>query len=63
MLTHKLRVGEIVQLSPSITRNLPGGSYAVVKQLPQSAGEFGYRVKNINEPHERVVRESELRKS
>jgi hypothetical protein len=23
-------------------------------------GEFGYRVKSVNEPHERVVREGEL---
>jgi hypothetical protein len=62
MPAHKFQVGEIVHLSPAIARNLPGGSYAIVKQLPQSAGEFGYRVKNTNEPHERVVRESELRK-
>ena len=61
MPTHKFHVGEIVQLSRSITRNLPGGSYTIIKQLPENAGEFGYRVKNINEPHERVVRESELR--
>ena len=63
MPAHKFHVGEIVHLSPAITRNLPGGSYAVVKQLPASDDEFDYRIKNMKEPHERVARESELRKS
>jgi hypothetical protein len=29
--------------------------------LPEHDGEFKYRVKSINEPHERVVRENQLR--
>jgi hypothetical protein len=63
MPDHKFRVGEIVRLSPFITRNVPGGSYEVIKQLPERSGELEYRIKSMNEPHERVVRESELRKS
>jgi hypothetical protein len=63
MADHKFQVGEIVHLSPFITRNVPGGSYEVVKQLPESSGEFHYRIKSMNEPHERVVWESELQKS
>jgi len=63
MPDHKFHVGEIVRLSPAITRNLPGGSYEVVKQLPVSGGHFEYRIKSMNEPHARVARESELRKS
>jgi hypothetical protein len=62
MPTHKFHVGEIVHLSPAVSRNVPGGSYQVVKQLPASGGEFEYRIKSMNEPHERVARESELRK-
>jgi hypothetical protein len=61
MPAHKFQVGEIVHLSP--TRNVPGGSYKVIKQLPEINGEFQYRIKSVKEPHERVVRESELRKS
>ena len=61
MPNHKFHIGQIVQLSHSITR--PGGVYEVTKRLPQSAGEYEYRVKSINEPHERVVRESELSKA
>jgi hypothetical protein len=61
MPAHKFRVGEIVRVS--LSRNVPGGSYEVIKQLPERSGEFEYRIKSMNEPHERVVRESELRKS
>jgi hypothetical protein len=61
MPAHKFQVGEIVHLSPG--RNVPGGSYEVIKQLPENGGEFQYRIKSMNEPHERVVRENELHKS
>jgi hypothetical protein len=61
LLNHKFQVGEIVHLSPA--RNVPGGPYEVIKQLPERGGEFEYRLKSINEPHERVVRENELHKS
>jgi hypothetical protein len=58
MLSHKFRIGQLVQLIPG--RNVPGGSYEVTKRLPESRGEFEYRIKSMNEPHEQVVRESEL---
>jgi hypothetical protein len=63
MSAHKFQVGEIVHLSPFISRNVLGGSYEVIKQLPESSGEFQYRIRSMNEPHERVVGESELHKS
>jgi hypothetical protein len=43
-----------------ISRNVPSGSYEITKKLPERGGEFEYRIKSMNEPHERVVRESEL---
>jgi hypothetical protein len=61
MANHKFRVGQIVQLTPALSRNVPGGAYQVTKQLPDIGGEFEYRIKSVNEPHERVARESELR--
>ena len=61
MPTHKFHVGQSVQLIPSISRNVPGGSYEIIKKLPGSDGEFEYRIKSMNEPHARVARESELR--
>ena len=62
MLDHKFNVGQTVFLTPSLGLNMPGGAYIVTKKLPEHDGEFEYRVKSVNEPHERVVRESQLRK-
>jgi hypothetical protein len=33
----------------------------VTAKLPEREGEFEYRIRNINEEHERMARESELR--
>ena len=60
MPNHKFKVGQTVDLSHVIIRNMPGGMYEITKQLPKRKGEFEYRIKCINEPHERVVREIEL---
>jgi hypothetical protein len=61
MLSHKFHVGQLVQLIPSINRNVPRGSYELIRKLPESRGEFECRIKSMNEPHDRVVQESELR--
>jgi hypothetical protein len=55
----KYRLGQIVELKPAISRNVPGGTFEITKQLPENHGEYEYRIKSMNEPHERV-RESEL---
>ena len=41
--------------------NLPGGAYIVTLKMPERDDEFEYRVRSSHEPHERVVRESQLR--
>jgi hypothetical protein len=57
----KFRAGQRVTLAPSLTkRNVAGAGYVVTRQLPERNGEFEYQIKSISEPHERVVRESEL---
>ena len=58
MPTYKFKIGQTVFLSPSL--GIPGGAYVVTRKLPERDGEFEYRVKSANEPHERVVRESQL---
>jgi hypothetical protein len=63
MRSHKFHVGESVTLATAISRNVPGGAYAVTKQLPHNGREFEYRIKSASEEHERVVRESELTKA
>ena len=60
MASHKFQVGEIVNLRPIESRNVPGGAYEVTKQLPHSGREFEYRIKSASEEHERVVGESDL---
>jgi hypothetical protein len=35
----KFHIGQIVQLRPAVSRNIPGGSYEVTKQLPDRGGE------------------------
>jgi len=60
MPTYKFQIGQTVFLVPSHNLNIPGGACVVTKKLPESNGEFEYRVRSVNEPYERVVRESEL---
>jgi hypothetical protein len=60
MPTHKFQIGQTVFLSPTLGLNIPGGAYIVTRKLPERGGEYVYQVKSANEPHQRVVRESEL---
>ena len=62
-MPHKFHVGESVILMPATSRNVPGGVYQVIKQLPHDGRDFEYRIKSANEEHERVARESELTKA
>jgi hypothetical protein len=62
-MPYKFRVGEVVTLKAEISRNVPGGAYEVVKQLPGTGGEPEYHIKSANEPHQRLARESELSKA
>jgi hypothetical protein len=62
MASHKFKIGEIVTIRAAFRRIVPGGVYEVTKQLPHNGHEFEYRIKSVNEPHERVARESELTK-
>lgn len=55
---HKFKIGDTVFLEGSLA--VPGGAYVITKRMPESNGEFEYRIKSAHEPHERVVRESQL---
>jgi len=59
VLMHKFKIGQTVYLERSLA--VPGGAYVITKKLPERDGEFEYRIKSVNEPHERVVRESQLK--
>jgi hypothetical protein len=60
MGSHQFQIGALVRLLPAFSRNVAGGSYEIIKQLPQRNGEFEYHIKSVTERHQRVVRESEL---
>jgi hypothetical protein len=64
MSDHRFRLGQKVQFTRGYPyRNSADGLYEIVRQLPDSNGEFLYRIKSVREPHERVVKESELEKA
>ena len=59
MPTHKFRIGDHVQWSQSY-RHMTPDIYEIIKQCPESNGEFHYRIKGFHEPHARMATESEL---
>ena len=59
-MSHKFILGQAVEYTPPRRLYAPPGIYVVTAKLPERDGEFEYRIKSINEPHERVVRESQL---
>ena len=58
MSGHKFKVGQSVNY---LTRGGSLGVYQVTELLPPEGGVFQYRIKNANEPHERMAKEHELR--
>ncbi len=56
---YKFRIGQTVY--PERSFAMPGGAYVVTARLPERDGEFEYRIKSVNEPHERAVLESQLK--
>ena len=58
MSGHKYKTGQLVNY---LGRERAFGVYQVTQLLPPEGGAFQYRIKNTNEPHERVVKEHELR--
>jgi hypothetical protein len=60
-MTHKFRVGQIVKLQAGRFADRAGPrTYEIVRLLPESNGEFAYRIKGANEPTERAVVEHEI---
>ncbi|MGB6543319.1 MAG: hypothetical protein WBF03_20880 [Xanthobacteraceae bacterium] len=61
--THKFKVGQTVDLIPSISRSAASGHYEIVSLRPAEGQSPQYRIKSRSETHERVVAESDLRLS
>jgi hypothetical protein len=61
-IAHRFRIGRSVFLQATLfNRDAARGAYEVIAQLPEKDGQFEYRIKSRGEPHERVVKESDLR--
>ena len=57
MSRHKFKVGQLVFY---LNRDATSGVYQVTQLLPPEGEAFQYRIKNTNEPHERMAKEHEL---
>jgi hypothetical protein len=54
---HKYKID---QLANYLSRERASGIYQITQLLPPEDEAFQYRIKNVNEPHERVGKENEL---
>ena len=59
-LTHRFKVGQTVDLIPSMSRSAASGHYQIVSLRPSEGEGPQYRIKSRSEAHERVVAESDL---
>lgn len=57
---HKFHLGQTVTYRPPREIFASQGAYIVTAKLPERDGTFEYRIRSVNENHERAVRESEL---
>ncbi len=59
-LIYKFKVGQTVDLIPSISRFAANGHYQIISLRPADGEIPQYRIKSRHEPHERVVSENDL---
>ena len=60
MSDYKFKVGQTVAyLSGSHGRDV----FKIMQCLPPQGGDYQYRIKSANEPHDRVAKESELERT
>jgi hypothetical protein len=59
-MSHRFRAGQAVRLVRSSLRSAADGEFEIVRPLPDEGGETQYRIKSAREPHDRVVKESDL---
>jgi hypothetical protein len=64
MSDHKFKVGQTVSY---LSSSRGGGSrsdvFKIMQRLPPQGGDYQYRIRGANEPHDRVAKESELERS
>ena len=61
MNAHKFRVGQTVHYTSGPYGRATGNAiFKVTQLLPSEGDDHQYRIKSASEPHERVVKESQL---
>jgi hypothetical protein len=64
MSEHKFKVGQSVNyLSGPHGRGPRGDVFKIMQCLPPQGGDCQYRIRDANEPHDRVAKESELERT
>jgi hypothetical protein len=59
---HKFKIGQTVRYRTPFG-HVAAADYKVTQLLPTEDDELQYRIKSADEPHERVARESQLRRA
>lgn len=59
-IPHKFKIGQAVDLIPSVSRLAANGHYQIISLRPSEGEIPQYRIKSMRELHERVVAENEL---
>ena len=62
MAVHRFKVGDLVEMARAPGANVPRDPCEVLRLLPAVDDDPQYRIKGALESHERVVKESELRR-
>ena len=63
MPLHSFALGQVLEFNPGEFDGTGArGTYTLVRLLPNDGRDREYRVKNVRDGHERVVRESQLRR-
>jgi hypothetical protein len=58
---HKFKVGQTVSYQSSSRGDGPRSDvFKIMQCLPPQGGDYQYRIRGANEPHDRVAKESEL---
>ena len=60
---HRFKVGQAVNYTPELRSQVgSSGVYKITQLLPPDGDERHYRIKSANEPHERVAKETDLKR-
>jgi hypothetical protein len=57
---HKFKVGQAVYYESGFGSRRRSDVFQIIQRLPPENGDYQYRIKNADEPYDRVAKESEL---